>query len=74
MSTPPPTIYLIAGCNGAGKTPFSKEFLPTEVRCLRFQPSKSAGVDCSGLHFFARFTSTPLRRFTLDVSSAIMPA
>ena len=29
-------IYLIAGCNGAGKTTFAKEFLPKEVKCLRF--------------------------------------
>lgn len=33
---PQPTIYLIAGCNGAGKTTFAKEFLPKEVKCLRF--------------------------------------
>jgi predicted ABC-type ATPase len=33
---PGPTIYLIAGCNGAGKTTFAKEFLPHEVKCLRF--------------------------------------
>lgn len=33
---PPPTIYLIGGCNGAGKTTFAKEFLPHEVKCLRF--------------------------------------
>jgi len=33
---PRPTIYLIAGCNGAGKTTFAKEFLPKEVKCLRF--------------------------------------
>lgn len=33
---PTPTIYLIAGCNGAGKTTFAKEFLPIEVKCLRF--------------------------------------
>ncbi len=32
----PPTIYLIAGCNGAGKTTFAMEFLPKEVKCLRF--------------------------------------
>lgn len=32
----PPTIYVIAGCNGAGKTTFAKEFLPKEVKCLRF--------------------------------------
>src|SRR5207248_10617860 len=31
-----PTIYIIAGCNGAGKTTFAKEFLPKEVHCLRF--------------------------------------
>jgi predicted ABC-type ATPase len=36
MPAQPPTIYLIAGCNGAGKTTFAKEFLPTEVKCLRF--------------------------------------
>lgn len=36
MPTPTPTIYLIAGCNGAGKTTFAKEFLPKEVKCLRF--------------------------------------
>jgi predicted ABC-type ATPase len=33
---PKPTIYLIAGCNGAGKTTFAREFLPKEVKCLRF--------------------------------------
>ena len=33
---PKPTIYLIAGCNGAGKTTFASEFLPKEVKCLRF--------------------------------------
>jgi predicted ABC-type ATPase len=31
-----PTIYVIAGCNGAGKTTFAWEFLPKEVKCLRF--------------------------------------
>jgi len=36
MATTPPTIYLIAGCNGAGKTTFAKQFLPHEVKCLRF--------------------------------------
>src|SRR5260370_36677215 len=36
MPSPPPTIYLIAGCTGAGKTTFAKEFLPHEVKCLRF--------------------------------------
>lgn len=36
MSNFPPTIYLIGGCNGAGKTTFAREFLPKEVKCLRF--------------------------------------
>jgi len=37
MPAPKPTIYLIAGCNGAGKTTFATEFLrkrATEVRSL----------------------------------------
>jgi len=32
---PAPTIYVIAGCNGAGKTTFAKEFLPS-VGVIRF--------------------------------------
>src|SRR5260221_10243458 len=36
MPATTPTIYLIAGCNGAGKTTFAKEFLPKEVHCVRF--------------------------------------
>src|SRR5688572_13533284 len=36
MATSKPVIYLIAGCNGAGKTTFAREFLPMEVKCLRF--------------------------------------
>jgi len=31
-----PTIHLIAGCNGQGKTTFALEYLPNEVKCLRF--------------------------------------
>jgi uridine kinase len=31
MPKRPPTIYLIAGCNGSGKTTFAKEFLPLIV-------------------------------------------
>lgn len=36
MAARQPTIFVIAGCNGAGKTTFAKEFLPKEVKCLRF--------------------------------------
>lgn len=35
MPAPKPTIYLIAGCNGAGKTTFAKEFLPS-IGVIRF--------------------------------------
>jgi predicted ABC-type ATPase len=35
MPAPKPTIYVIAGCNGAGKTTFAKEFLPT-IGVIRF--------------------------------------
>jgi predicted ABC-type ATPase len=31
-----PIIYLIAGCNGAGKTTFAKQFLPHDAGCLNF--------------------------------------
>lgn len=36
MPAKSPVIYLIGGCNGAGKTTFAREFLPKEVKCLRF--------------------------------------
>jgi predicted ABC-type ATPase len=36
MAAKQPTIYVIAGCNGAGKTTFAKQFLPYEVKCLNF--------------------------------------
>lgn len=36
MPAPPLTIYVIAGCNGAGKTTFAREFLPREVACTNF--------------------------------------
>jgi predicted ABC-type ATPase len=36
MTAKQPTIYLIAGCNGAGKTTFAKSFLPNEAKCLNF--------------------------------------
>src|SRR5689334_17743110 len=29
-----PTIYLIGGCNGAGKTTFARDFLPSHIRLL----------------------------------------
>jgi predicted ABC-type ATPase len=35
MPAPKPRIFIIAGCNGAGKTTFAKEFLPT-IGVIRF--------------------------------------
>src|SRR2546430_14289564 len=35
MPPPKPTIYLIAGCNGAVKRTFAKEFLPS-IDVIRF--------------------------------------
>jgi len=32
---PSPTLYIIAGCNGAGKTTFAKKFLPS-IDVVRF--------------------------------------
>ena len=36
MPSNTPVIYLIAGCNGVGKTTFAKAFLPQEAKCLNF--------------------------------------
>jgi len=36
MAKRQPILYLIAGCNGAGKTTFAKSFLPNEAKCLNF--------------------------------------
>ena len=32
----PPTVYVIAGPNGPGKTTFALQFLPDFVRCTEF--------------------------------------
>jgi predicted ABC-type ATPase len=52
---PTPTLYIIAGCNGAGKTTFAKEFLPHEVKCLRFYNVDEMPADSRRLiHALAR--------------------
>jgi predicted ABC-type ATPase len=35
-SKTPPTVYVMAGCNGAGKTTFAKRYLPEFVTCRTF--------------------------------------
>lgn len=36
QKTNSPTVYVIAGCNGAGKTTFATQFLPDYVSCREF--------------------------------------
>ena len=36
QTTERPTLYLIGGPNGSGKTTFCKEYLPNEANCLKF--------------------------------------
>ena len=57
-----PTIYLIAGCNGAGKTTFAKEFLPKEVKCLRFLNADEMARGLSPLDQAARLLLSEVRR------------
>jgi uridine kinase len=50
MLTSRPTIYLIGGCNCAGKTTLAKEFLSHEVKFLRFyDPQKTADFAVAGV-------------------------
>src|SRR5438309_7060912 len=46
----PPTVYVAAGANGAGKTTFAAEFLPEFVRCREFL---NADLIAAGLSPFA---------------------
>jgi hypothetical protein len=75
MLTSRPTIYLIGGCNGAGKTTFAKEFLPHEVKFLRFyDPQKTRRTSPSRFaddhRKTAKFTkSRPDLRFTIRQSA-----
>ena len=46
----PPTVYVIAGANGAGKTTFSTKFLPDFVKCREFL---NADLIAAGLAPFA---------------------
>jgi len=78
----PPTIYVIAGCNGAGKTTFAKEFLPKEVKCLRFlnadeiarglSPLKpEAGAIQAGRLLIAQLEASLRRRETFALESTL---
>jgi KaiC/GvpD/RAD55 family RecA-like ATPase len=41
MPAPKLTIYLIVGCNDAGKTTFAKEFLPRNGIVREFPPKRN---------------------------------
>ncbi len=82
MSATKPTIYLIAGCNGAGKTTFANQFLPHEVKCLRFlnpdeiarglsplKPSLSAGP--AGRLMLSQIEDCLRRRETFAMESTL---
>src|SRR5260370_39985501 len=79
---PAATIYLIAGCNGAGKTTFAKEFLPHEVKCLRFYNADeiarglsplepSAGAIKAGRLLLSEVRSSIARRETFALESTL---
>lgn len=82
MPSSKPTIYLIADCNGAGKTTFAKEFLPKEVKCLRFlnadeiarglSPLKpSASAIQAGRLLLGQLTECVRRRDTFALESTL---
>ena len=82
MHKQPPTIYVIAGCNGAGKTTFAKEFLPNEVKCLRFLNADeiargispllpSAGAVKAARFLLAQIDECLLRRETFALESTL---
>jgi predicted ABC-type ATPase len=66
-----PTIYLIAGCNGAGKTTFAKEFLPNEVKCLRFLNADEIARGLSPLK--PRASAIQAGRLLLEQVDACLP-
>jgi len=82
MPEPKPIIYLIAGCNGAGKTTFAKQFLPHEVKCLNFLNADLIAQGLSPLNtraaalkagrvLFAEFRRFVARRESFAVESTL---
>jgi len=77
-----PTIYLIAGCNGAGKTTFAREFLLREVGCANFLNADYLAMGLSPLSpeiaairagrlLLAEFRSLVARKETFAVESTL---
>jgi predicted ABC-type ATPase len=68
---PAPTIYVIAGCNGAGKTTFAKEFWPHEIKCLRFY---NADEIARGLSLSDRLATAAAKGHALDLCQELFLA
>ena len=82
MPVTPPTIYVIAGCNGAGKTTFAREFLLQEVGCSNFLNADYLAIGLSplapemaamraGRLLLAEFKSLVARKETFAVESTL---
>ena len=82
MPATTPTIYLIAGCNGAGKTTFAREFLLKEVGCANFLNADYLALGLSPLSpeiaamkagrlLLAEFKSLVARRETFALESTL---
>jgi predicted ABC-type ATPase len=82
MPATTPTIYLIAGCNGAGKTTFAREFLLKEVGCANFLNADYLALGLSPLSpeiaalkagrlLLAEFKSFVSRKETFAVESTL---
>jgi predicted ABC-type ATPase len=82
MSVQPPTIYLIAGCHGAGKTTFARAFLLKEVGCSNFLNADYLALGLSPLSpeiaamkagrlLLAEFGSLVARKETFAVESTL---
>jgi predicted ABC-type ATPase len=77
-----PTLYLIGGPNGSGKTTFCKEYLPNEANCLTFLNSdeiakglspfdSSAGQMQAGRILLKNLRSYLNRRVTFALESTL---
>jgi predicted ABC-type ATPase len=82
MPATTPTIYLIAGCNGAGKTTFAREFLLKEVGCANFLNADYLALGLSPLSpeiaalkagrlLLVEFKSLVVRKETFAVESTL---
>ena len=85
MAATRPTIYVIAGCNGAGKTTFARQFLPHEVKCLNFLNADliaqglspldtNAAALKAGRLLLAEFRSFVTKRKTFAIESTLSGA